>query len=273
MKCAYMVHYVAIRWFHLCFHFTYSICWAHYAQVSCFISLIIYGREEQIQPCHIAAEAWWGDASTCCQNGRPPACWCMCSAVHSFSISARPALKIHDIFEWVEWIRKTKTEPAPFHWATGIGVIPGHLFARRPERRSLFILVGASLEMVTSSTSSSEELRAGWANGSESNYWEQGDPAGTVPFDETVVLPWRYMAAERDCLRDFAWLCHCLCHACKKKCRRGGRGWGKTEMDAFCARHSVLSHIVVLCSICRPESRKSAVYTSVRVLLHVNSQP
>lgn len=59
----------------------------------------------------------------------------------------------------------------------------------------------------------------------------------------------------------------------EKKCRRGGRGWGKTEMDAFCARHSVLSHIVALCSICRPESRKSAVYTSVRVLLHVNSQP
>lgn len=55
-------------------------------------------------------------------------------------------------------------------------------------------------------TSCLKTVRAGRANGSKSNYREQGDPAGMatpmILFDEAEVLPCRYMNAERDCFRD-----------------------------------------------------------------------
>lgn len=93
-------------------------------------------------------------------------------------------------------------------------------------------------------TSCLKTVRAGRADGSESNYREQGDPAGlatpTILFDEAEVLPCRYINVERDCFRDilyesnYVWLCLRLCHAHmqahKKKCRHRGRGWEKTEV-------------------------------------------
>lgn len=55
-------------------------------------------------------------------------------------------------------------------------------------------------------TSRLKTVRAGRADGSESNYREQGDPAGlatpTILFDEAEVLPCRYINVERDCFRD-----------------------------------------------------------------------
>lgn len=70
----------------------------------------------------------WG--ITCCQNGKPPVCWCMFYAAHSFSFSAvLPKNTWH--FRASKANSQTQTEPAPFHWD---GVIPGHLLVRRPQR-------------------------------------------------------------------------------------------------------------------------------------------
>lgn len=61
-----------------------------------------------------------------------------------------------------------------------------------------FILVSALLERMTSNVLR-RAVRAGWANGSESNYREQGDPVGMatlmILFHKTGVLPSRYMNA------------------------------------------------------------------------------
>lgn len=97
---------------------------------------------------------------------------------------------------------QTKTEPASFHWD---GVIPGHLFERRPERGACgeekacpFVLVGASLGMMTSNALH-RTVRAAWTDDGESNYGEQGDPAGMVTpmilSDKAEVVPCRYMNA------------------------------------------------------------------------------
>ncbi len=73
--------------------------------------------EKQMKPCHTAAEAWWEEASTCCQNRRLPVCWCMFCAVHSFSISAQFRLKILDISDGVMQIRKHNgARVSPLGW-------------------------------------------------------------------------------------------------------------------------------------------------------------
>lgn len=104
---------------------------------------------------------------------------------------------------------QTKTEPVSFHWD---GVIPGHLFVRRPERWGLWRRKHGRLFWSVPclrrwrATSCLKTVRAGWANGSESNYREQGDPAGmatpTILFDEAEVSPCRCINAERDCFRN-----------------------------------------------------------------------
>lgn len=87
-----------------------------------------WGADEAMPHCCRGQVGW---SITCCHNGRLPVCRCMFRAVHSFSISAQPRLKILDIFEGVKQTHKQKREPVSFHWD---GVIPGHLFARRPQR-------------------------------------------------------------------------------------------------------------------------------------------
>lgn len=66
------------------------------------------------------------------------------------------------------------------------------------KKRAHLFLVGGSLETMTSNAPR-RTVRAAWTDGGESNYGEQGDPAGMVTpmilSDKAEVVPCRYMNA------------------------------------------------------------------------------
>lgn len=93
-----------------------------------------------------------------------------------------------------------------------------------------FVSVGALLEMMTSNALH-RTVRAAWTDGGESNYGEQGDPAGMVTpmilSDKAEVVPCRYMIAGKGAVAETheGRLSMTLSLACKRK-KYGHKGGG-----------------------------------------------
>lgn len=163
----------------------------------------------------------------------------MFCAVHSVSISTQSCLKILDIFEGLKQIHKQKTKPTVFPpgWGNPWTSVCEACWAMGLWRRKCgrLFLVSALLETMTSNVLR-RAARAGRANGSGSNYREQGDPVGMatlrILFPKNV-LPYRYMNPGKGLVQTHTtatnFVSVFIMQAHKGKYRHRGRSWEKTE--------------------------------------------